>query len=196
MKRLIKKIIWRLKNRHNQTSVVSSGFPLGKVLVGDMTYGPINAIAFGAPDEFLRIGNYCSIADNVTFLLGGGHRTDRIFTYPFKAKIAGSVEAITKGPIVVEDDVWIGYGATIMSGVHIGKGAVIGACALVNKDVAPFEIVGGVPAKKIGDRFDNAIKTILAEIDYRTLDVQRLRDNIQLIEEPASSAVIDALFRP
>lgn len=81
-----------------------------------------------------------------------------VSTYPFKRKLFhGGEEAVSKGDIIVGDDVWVGYGATILSGVHIGQGAVIAAGAVVNKDVPPYAIVGGIPAKVIKYRFSESV---------------------------------------
>ena len=117
--------------------------------VGKNTYGPINALMFNR-DSKLIIGNFCSIAPRVSFIVSADHYTNHISSFPFKVKVLGeSYEGVSKGDIIVDDDVWIGYGATIMSGVHIGQGAVVAAGAVVTKDVPPYAIVGGVPAKVI-----------------------------------------------
>lgn len=116
----------------------------------------------------LKIGNFCSIASNITVLLGGNHRTDWVTTYPFGhcknfpdvAPVKGHPK--TNGNVVIGNDVWIGSGATIMSGVTIGDGAVIAANSHVVKDVAPYSIVGGNPAKHIKFRFtEEQIKSLL-----------------------------------
>lgn len=118
----------------------------------------------------LKIGNYVSIAQNVTFLLNCEHYVDHISSFPFKVKVLGEQsEALSKGDIMVDDDVWIGYGATIMSGVHIGQGAVIAAGAVATKDVPPYAIVGGVPAKVIKYRFKEEMIEELLKIDYSKL---------------------------
>jgi virginiamycin A acetyltransferase len=84
-------------------------------------------------------------------MLGHDHTMLNISTYQFKAKIVkpGSLEAISKGDNTVDNDVWIGFRSTIMSGVHIGQGAVVAAGAVVTKDVPPYAIVGVVPARVI-----------------------------------------------
>ena len=88
------------------------------------------------------------------------------------------MEAISKGDIIVDDDVWIGYGATILSGVHIGQGAVIAAGAVVTKDVPPYAIVGGVPAKVIKYRFSPEIIQQLMKLDYSKLTEDMIRERI------------------
>lgn len=135
------------KNKHNFT-IVENCFNFSKVTVGKYTYGPIKALSFGNNNEKLVIGSFCSIAKEVTFLLGGAHNYQTLSTYPFPVKWF-SEDTPSKGPIIIDDDVWIGYKATILSGVHIGQGAVIAAGAVVTKDVPAYSIVGGVPAKVI-----------------------------------------------
>lgn len=193
IKRFIKSRIWRCRNPHNFTTLDGDSFPLNKVSVGKMTYGSIRAISYGGQNELLKIGDYCSIADGVSFLLGGGHRLDTISTYPFRAKILGDVESLTKGPIVVENDVWIGYGATILSGVTLGCGCVVGAGALVNKDVPPYAIVAGVPAKVIRFRFSNAMISELLDFSFDNLESDFVRRNISLFERPIDSASLKSL---
>jgi acetyltransferase-like isoleucine patch superfamily enzyme len=111
-------------------------------------------------DDKLTIGSFCSVANDVIFILSGEHHIHRVSTYPFKEfgkhvpKFVDYVDTKTKGPIVVGNDVWIGCRATILSGVKIGNGAVIGAGSVVVKDVPPFAIVGGVPAEIIAYRFN------------------------------------------
>lgn len=117
----------------------------------------------------LKIGKFCSIADGVTIFLGGNHRIDWITTYPFNVlnndfPNASSVigHPSTKGDVIIGNDVWIGKGASIMSGVSVGDGAVIAANSTITKNVSPYEIVGGNPAKHIRFRFpDNTIQKLL-----------------------------------
>ena len=108
----------------------------------------------------LIIGKYCSIGSGAVFMMAGnqGHRMDWVSTFPFyfQANIFKSSNNAYKkcGDTVIGDDVWIGSEAMIMAGVHIGSGAVIAARSVVTKDVAPYTIVGGNPAKVIKERFD------------------------------------------
>ena len=136
---------WRENNCHNGTVAVNC-FPPEKVRVGNYTYGGLRVIAFDNPDELLQIGNYCSIAENVTFLLGGEHGYKTLSTYPIWSHTLGQPSlgcTPTKGPVIIDDDVWIGYGSTIISGVTIGKGAIIGAGSVVTKDIPPYAIFSG-----------------------------------------------------
>ncbi|MDY2949120.1 MAG: CatB-related O-acetyltransferase, partial [Lachnospiraceae bacterium] len=88
-------------------------------------------------------------------------------------------EAFGKGNILVDDDVWIGYGVVVMSGVHIGQGAVIAAGAVVTKDVPPYSIVGGVPAKVIKYRFSAEMIKELMRIDYSSLTEELVKEHIK-----------------
>lgn len=87
-------------------------------------------------------------------------------------------DATSKGSIIVDDDVWIGYRATIMSGVHIGQGAVVAAGAVVTKDVPPYAIVGGVPARVIKYRFSPEVIEHLLKLDYSKLSDDMIREKI------------------
>ncbi|AOG60004.1 virginiamycin A acetyltransferase [Spiroplasma helicoides] len=120
-------------------------------------------------DTKLVIGNYCAIADQVKFIMSGAnHRINTISTYPFEMfkefnddqNLIKNTPEI-KGETVVGHDVWIGYGATIMPGVKIGNGSIIGAMSVVTKNVEPYTIVAGNPAKIIRKRFsDKSIEKI------------------------------------
>lgn len=99
--------------------------------MGNYTYGPLNVYQYAKEDVGLSIGNFCSIAEGVLFMLGGEHDYLKLSTYPFKAKFMGVDEATSKGGIIVEDDVWIGEKAIIMSGVKLKRGTVIAAGSVV-----------------------------------------------------------------
>lgn len=149
------------------------------IVVGDYTYyDDFETVAnfeknvkylFDFTGDKLIIGKFCMIASGVTFIMNGAnHLTDAVSTYPFAVfgnGWEGAMEGKSypfKGDTVVGNDVWIGYNAVIMAGVHIGDGAIIGSCSVVTKDVEPYTIVGGNPAREIRKRFSDAdIQTLL-----------------------------------
>jgi acetyltransferase-like isoleucine patch superfamily enzyme len=100
----------------------------------------------------VTVGAYCSIAEDVTFFIGGNHRSDWLSTFPFPGVI-GRGHPASRGPIVVGNDVWIGMGAAVLSGVQVGDGAVVGAFAVVTRDIPPYAVVAGNPARVIRYRF-------------------------------------------
>ncbi len=179
---------WRKQNPHNLTVLESPRDNMDCIHVGKGSYGPISAI-IASPASHLYIGNYCSIASNVSFVVSADHPIDHISTYPFKALSLQryTPEAISKGDIVVDDDVWIGYGATVLSGVHIGQGAIVASGAVVTKDVEPYAIVGGVPAKTIRYRFSEELREALLQVDYSKLDEDFIRNNVDKLYEPVVS---------
>lgn len=171
---------WRKRNVHNYTGAVNC-FDMEKVTVGKYTYGGIEVLDFGTNSK-LKIGNFCSIAPNVFFCLGADHNISTISSYPFKVKVLGEMnEAISKGNIEIEDDVWLGYGVKVMSGVKIGQGAVIAAGAVVTKNIPPYAIAGGVPAKVIKYRFKEEFVKKMLEIDYSKLDEEMIKSNINIL---------------
>jgi acetyltransferase-like isoleucine patch superfamily enzyme len=172
---------WQKLNKHNHTSKVNN-FENDVVTVGKHTYGPLKVLHYLNPEEKLVIGDYVSIAPNVTFILGGNHQYDGVSSYPFKVMLFNEkYEALTKGPIIVEDDVWIGYGSIILSGVTIGKGSVVGAGSVVTKDIPPYSIVGGNPAKVIKYRFSEEIISKLMDFDFSNLKETDLKDKLPLL---------------
>ena len=125
---------------------------------GKYTYGK-PTILWKNKDAKLIVGNFCSIADGVKIYLGGNHRTDWVTTYPFGHtnqhifKFNGRGHPSTKGDVIIGNDVWIANNVTIMSGVTIGDGVVIANNSHVVKNVEPYSLVGGNPAKLIKYRF-------------------------------------------
>jgi acetyltransferase-like isoleucine patch superfamily enzyme len=176
----IQKKKWRLKNKHNNTSTTNL-FNTNQVTVGKGTYGSLYVLTHGE-DAVLTIGNYCSIGPDVAFVLQSDHALNHFSTYPFKVMSGlAKYEAISKGNIVIEDDVWIGLRSIILSGVHIGKGAVIGAGSIITHDIPSYAIVVGIPGKVVGYRFDDRQIEILKNIDMSKLDnhqITKIIDNL------------------
>jgi chloramphenicol O-acetyltransferase type B len=136
--------------------------------IGEGTYGGLRIFDWGDGTK-LSIGAYCSFSFGVKVLLGGGH-AQWVTQYPFPGIWPEAKEyeghITSKGNITIGSDVWVGAEAMILSGVTIGDGAVIGARTLVNKDVAPYEIVVGSPLRVIGYRFDEFVTAELLGIAW------------------------------
>ncbi len=183
---------WRKKNPHNK-SALGEICNISDIEVGKGTYGRLTVYDFGYKEDErikLKIGNYCSIARGVVFLTAGEHYINRVSTFPFRSQfINEEPESKSKGPIVIGDDVWIGHGAIILSGVNISQGAVIAAGSVVNIDVPPYAIVGGVPAKIIKYRFDDVTIDKLLKIDYSLFDEKFIEKHIDLLEMPALESI-------
>lgn len=141
--------------------------------------------------DSLRIGKFCSIACGAKFLFASANHTQAsVSTYPFPIFFEewdldiGDVTSAWdhKGDIVIGNDVWIGYEAVVMAGVTIGDGAIIGARAVVTKDVPPYTIVGGVPARKIRRRFSDDVIARLLELKWWDWPAERIQRNIKNIQ--------------
>lgn len=139
----------------------------------------------------LIIGKFCSIACGAKFIFNcANHTLKSLSTYTFplffeewdlpKSEVASAWD--NKGDIVIGNDVWIGYDAVIMAGVNIGDGAIIGTRAVVTKDVEPFSIVGGVPAKEIRKRFSPEIITKLMELKWWNWSEDKIKKYIPAIQ--------------
>lgn len=184
---------WKIEHPTTET-LPNNIFPNNVVTVGDHSYGELNIITFGDKSK-LKIGRYVSIAPNVYFLLDAEHRVNTFSTYPFRVKVLQNTacEAFGKGDIIVGDDVWIGFGSIIMSGVSIGQGAVIAAGAVVTSDVPSYAIVGGTPAKIIKYRFTNEITDKMKIIDFSKIDQRFIQDFEKQLYEPLTQDIIDDL---
>lgn len=160
-----------------------------------------NSVLYHYPinGDRLLIGKFCSVACGAKFIFNSANHTLKslsTYTFPLfyeewdldKKDVASSWD--NKGDIVVGNDVWIGYEALILSGVHIGDGAIIGARAVVTKDVPPYSIVGGVPGREIKKRFDKGTVDSLLQIRWWDWPYERIKKSISAI----TSGDIEALL--
>lgn len=136
----------------------------------------------------LSIGKFCMIASDVEFIMNGAnHLSESLSSFPFAVIEEAWKHAMDgknypfKGNTVIGNDVWIGYKACIMPGVHIGDGAIIAAHAVVTKDVPPYAVVGGNPAKVIKYRFDQQKIQKLLELQWWNWDIDRITRNVNAL---------------
>lgn len=154
--------------------------------VSDPTQFEKNNVLYHYPvnGDRLMIGKFCSVACGAKFLFtSANHARKSLSTFPFpiffeewgldQKNVASAWD--NKGDIVIGNDVWIGYEAVILSGVHIGDGAIIGTRAVVTKDVPPYTIVGGVPAKPIKQRFDESTVRRLQQLKWWDWPIERIQ---------------------
>lgn len=167
--------------------------------IGAHSYG-CPKVRFAESGSKLTIGRFCSIADRVEIMLGGNHRADWASTYPFAAfrqswprpdRSASSHEA-TRGDVVIGSDVWIGSGALIMSGVTIGHGAIIGARSVVSRNVSPYSVAAGNPARLVRQRFPDPLVAGLLETAWWELSDEDVAALMPLLASERVSDLIDA----
>jgi virginiamycin A acetyltransferase len=167
-----------------------------QIIVGDYTYydDPEDVhnfeknvlYLFDFMGDKLIIGKFCQIATGARFIMNGSnHAMNGFSTYPFKvfgyAWSKAPLEVVSKGDTVIGNDVWIGNGVTIMSGVQIGDGVIIGTNSVVTKDVEPYTIVAGNPAREIRKRFDDESIQLLLTLKWWNWDVAKITDHLDII---------------
>ncbi len=158
----------------------------GTLEIGKHTYGQPRIMQYRGSERKVRIGSYCSIAPDVTIISGGIHPVSWVSTFPFriKWKLPGAYTdgmPCSSGDVNIGSDVWIGTHVIILSGVTIGHGAVIATGAVVTKDVPPYTLAGGVPAKIIRKRFTEDQITSLLCIRWWEWDEEKIKTAAPLL---------------
>jgi acetyltransferase-like isoleucine patch superfamily enzyme len=174
--------MFRLFRKKKQSRFIHQQFP--EYAIGKWSYGRPKIMSWGE-DAVIKIGSFCSFGADVRIFLGGEHRMDWVTTYPFpefwKSASAFTGHPASKGDIIIGNDVWIGYHATILSGVTIGDGAVVGAGAVVTKDIPPYGIAVGNPARLIRKRFDEETIGRLLKIAWWNWDDSKIQKYMPLL---------------
>lgn len=182
-----------LKNVITDSSIEVGDYTMYNDFVQDPQDFERNNVLYHYPinGNHLKIGKFCSIACGAKFLFtSANHTMKSLSTYPFpiffeewgldRKEITTAWD--NKGDIVIGNDVWIGYEAVVMSGVTVGDGAIIGTRAVVTKDVAPYTIVGGVPARPIRKRFSDEVISKLSELQWWNWPEEKIQKNIGAIQ--------------
>jgi len=194
-----KHIAFPLEN-YNRLCFLKNIIKNRNIIVGDFTYyddfDDVHNFEknvkyhFDFTGDKLIIGKFCMIASDVTFIMNGAnHLTNALTTYPFAIFGHGWENAMDgkkypqKGNIVIGNDVWIGYNATIMAGVTIGDGAIIATNATVIKDVEPYSIVGGNPATEIKKRFSPDTINRLLKLQWWNWDSDKITKNLKFLTD-------------
>ena len=191
-------------NQYGTSCFVKHVVQAPNISIGDYTYyddrdNPTgfeqNNILFNYPEfgDRLIIGKFCQIASGAKFIMGpANHRISSVTTYPFSV-FGGRWSEQTpphlsqlpfKGDTVIENDVWIGRESVIMPGVKIGDGSIIGAYAVVTRDVPPYCVVGGNPARFIKKRFHDELIQILLELKWWDFPEEKLVEFLPLLCDP------------
>ncbi len=178
-----------LKNVVKNPNIMVGDYTFYNDFVSDPTEFEKNNVLYHYPvnHDRLVIGKFCSIACGAKFIFtSANHTMQSLSTYPFPIffeewgldgkNVADAWD--NKGDIVIGNDVWVGYEAVILSGVHIGDGAIIGARAVVTKDVPPYTIVGGVPAKEIRKRFSPETTEKLQQIRWWDWSIEKIQEHL------------------
>ncbi len=182
-----------LKNVITDPAITVGDYTMYNDFVNDPVGFEKNNVLYHYPinRDRLIIGKFCSIACGAKFLFNSANHTlSSLSTYPFplffeewgleKRNVAESWD--NKGDIVLGNDVWIGYEAVIMAGVTIGDGAIIGARAVVTKDVPPYTVAGGIPAKPIKKRYPEETIAALSELKWWDWPEERIAQNLHAIQ--------------
>ena len=166
------------------------------ILVGDFTYFSDTNFESHVTHHYdfygdkLIIGKFCQIAKGVEFVMNGAnHQMNAVSTFPFyifegwEQSVPPLEKMPLKGDTVIGNDVWIGQNATILPGVHIGDGVIIGANSMVGSDIEPYCIVAGNPAKIIKKRFDDELIDIMLTLKWWDLPVNEINKLIPILSD-------------
>ena len=174
LKTILFKIKWKKLNQHNYT-IPMNLFDPEKVKVGRKTYGELHINLGTNPNRTVKIGSFCSIAPNVSFVINPhNYRFFSSWGWQIYEYNERNYDWEKKTSIVVEDDVWIGQGATILGGAVLRQGCVVGANAVVSSEVPPYAIFAG--GKIIKYRFDPEVCDKLNKIDYSRVDAAKIQE--------------------
>jgi acetyltransferase-like isoleucine patch superfamily enzyme len=162
---------------------------VGVLTMGDYSYYAPTVRVYAGDTAKVRIGKFCSVAADSEFFVGGIHRTDWVTTYGLRAvfELPGAYEdgtPTTRGDIEVGHDCWIALGSVVMSGVTIGSGAVVATRAVVTKDVRPYAIVAGNPAREVGRRFPDEQVDALQRIAWWDWPVDVILERVEELCSP------------
>jgi len=180
---MIGRILERLRSRFTSASRAGSVFMsenphYSNYKIGRYTYG--RPEVYAKHEAALTIGSFCSFASGVKIVLGGEHRADWVTTYPFNIMFSDAANyhghPSSKGAITIGHDVWVGQDVSIFSGVNIGDGAVIAARSVVRRNVAPYSIAGGNPARHLGYRFDATTISALQSIAWWDWPLEKIKE--------------------
>lgn len=191
-------------NEYHTSCFIKNVITAPNITVGDYTYydDPVdptgfekNNVLFNYPEfgDRLVIGKFCQIASGATFIMGpANHRLCSVTTYPFSVfggaweqQVPPHMDQLPrKGDTIIGSDVWIGRESVIMPGVHIGDGAIIAAYSVVTRDVEPYAVYGGNPAKFIKRRFDDELVSLLLRFRWWDLPPEQLVEVLPLLCDP------------
>ncbi|HWI08774.1 MAG TPA: CatB-related O-acetyltransferase [Solirubrobacteraceae bacterium] len=172
----------------------------GTLVMGNMSYYAPNVVKYTGDSGRVIVGNFASVAPDADFYVGGQHRTEWVSQYGLRAMLdlpGAHEDGFThgRGDIVVGSDTWVTNGCTVMSGVTIGDGAVVGTKAVVAKDVRPYAIVVGNPAREIRRRFSDEQVEALLRIRWWDWPTDKVKQHVEIISSPDVDAFI-ARFDP
>ncbi len=172
----------------------------GILTIGDYSYRAPTVRIFAGDQAAVRIGKFTALAPGVQFFLGGNHRTDWVTMYGLRIVfgLPGAMEDGTpasRGDIEVGNDCWIGSEAVVLSGVTIGDGAVVATRAVVTRDVPPYAVVAGNPAREVRRRFSAAQIEALSRIAWWDWPIEQVLEHVDLLCAPDIDSFIERFDR-